>query len=185
MKIISKKIATASMYIVIFTLLLSGVLSGPSAYAAEEPVKETLENQQIDINRSYTFMPPDDTVPLPEGFEKTLVSIQGKDLPAWSLGGEAGEFYLLFAGNEEGEKTLYQYDVLQETLQRYESHALVVEERFFKAESRDTSEKMSTVLLGNFGALAIVGLLILTIFIMIGILGIMIRKRKKLHKQPF
>ena len=66
----------------------------------------------------YPTTQTDETI-IPEGYNKVKLDVNGKSVLAYQK--ENSEFYLIYGLNiESGEKNLYKYDKLENTLQRYE-----------------------------------------------------------------
>ncbi len=101
---------------------------------SETKVRQQKENQKKDISfavyeedgkiyiqNQYQFQimnPPDDTIP--SGYVKTMVEVDGKNIPAYTMEKDLDNNYLIMylkGIDDEGE--LYQYDRQEKTLQRY------------------------------------------------------------------
>lgn len=66
-------------------------------------------------------------VTLPERFVPTNVTMEGQEFPAWQ-DSENPDMYILYAENSYGGKSLYQYDTLENTYQRFYATETVAEE---------------------------------------------------------
>ena len=71
------------------------------------------------ISKTYILLEPDGTVPLPEGFTETTITIDEKDYAAWKAQDAQGDVYLLYARNSNGEVGYYTYNPADESFQRY------------------------------------------------------------------
>lgn len=76
--------------------------------------------EQVSIAADRYLIPlrDDGSVSLPERFQQTKLILNGKEFTAWQDPANA-EYYMLYALNTDGEKTLYQYDATDKTYQRY------------------------------------------------------------------
>ena len=66
----------------------------------------------------YTIIPTGDDYVGPEGYTKTELDINGEKVSAWVKTPDSG-FYVVYAMNWDGEKTLYIYDSKEQTMQRF------------------------------------------------------------------
>ena len=68
---------------------------------------------------SYIFLlGTNDGKGLPSQFKKTKLTVGTLTFPVWQ-NSESEDFYLMYAMNESGEESFYQYDTKDETYQRY------------------------------------------------------------------
>lgn len=78
--------------------------------------------EQIDISAGNYIMLLQDTsgVKLPSAYKSTTISLSenGPQYPAWQ-NSENQEFYVIYALNSSGTKSLYQYDTVEKTYQRF------------------------------------------------------------------
>ncbi len=91
--------------------------------------------QQIEIasERYLVFQQNDGTVTIPDGYEETTLTIDGKEFPAWQNATDT-EYYLVYGLNSDGVKGLYLYDTLDGTYQRYLASAAAPEESAAKTD---------------------------------------------------
>lgn len=89
---------------------------------------------------SFMIVSPEAEVEAPEGYQETTLALSnGGDenvattIQAWIQGGST-EFFLIYALNDQGECSFYQYDTQERTLQRY--HASVTS---VKPEEQETT----------------------------------------------
>lgn len=82
-------------------------------------------NQKI-----YTIVPMEDGVEIPNGFSETTIAIGDEIVQAWIAEKDMNtNFVLVYAMNWNGEKSLYRYDSVEETFQRYFRETLTEEEK--------------------------------------------------------
>lgn len=87
----------------------------------------------------YTIMPVDDTVEIPEGFIPTTMAIHGEVVEAWIAEKDmTTNFVLVHAMNWNGETSLYRYDAVEETMQRYVRETLEEEKTPNEEEISDS-----------------------------------------------
>ncbi|MCB7305197.1 hypothetical protein NE683_13015 [Bariatricus massiliensis] len=105
-------------------------------------------------------------VKMPDKYEEVSMEINGTSYPVWTEPDRDG-FYILYAVNNEGEKSLYLYDSLEHTYQRMETPKAVSSE---KKTASNLWGKMSEVIT-NYLVWFVVGvvclLLILVIFLIV------------------
>lgn len=96
--------------------------------------------EQIDISdsTSIVLLTTVEDIVLPETYEETNVTVNGNEFPAWQ-NSEDTRFCILYAMNNQGEESLYQFDTAEGTYQRFEAPEI---------EEKDTSfiGKLSDVL---------------------------------------
>ncbi|MDD3172273.1 MAG: cadherin-like beta sandwich domain-containing protein [Herbinix sp.] len=69
---------------------------------------------------NYKLIEPGNEVVIPEGYNKTVVTITGISITAFVPNNDTeSEFILIYAANSSGEEGFYQYDRIEKTLQRY------------------------------------------------------------------
>ncbi|MDE5781025.1 MAG: cohesin domain-containing protein [Lachnospiraceae bacterium] len=85
----------------------------------------TLYNTYMVNEKPYVMLTPDKDTVIPEGFNETVVKINGVDTMSWQGGmySDYSEIYLLYAANNLGEKGFYIYDSLEGVLVRFPSSA--------------------------------------------------------------
>ncbi|MCP1108684.1 cohesin domain-containing protein [Ohessyouella blattaphilus] len=120
---------------------------------------------------SYIILLDDDAKGLPSYYEKTQMTINGKDFPAWQ-NTKYPDFFAVSAVNSTGEKGAYSYDSVAGTYQRFIN--VPVEE--------NASSSQLIKLLQNYEgilpfALAAVVLVVFLLFIFLIILGVKLRHR--------
>lgn len=98
-----------------------------SAQAGEFWVYDTKEGtfspcEEIPISDEYSIIILNGTkeVKMPEKYQEAKIEINGNTFPSWQEPNRDG-FYILYAVNNEGDKSLYLYDSLEHTYQRMET----------------------------------------------------------------
>lgn len=77
--------------------------------------------EEIDISDSTSIVILSETgLSLPDTYEQTTLTLNGKEFPIWQ-DTENPEYYVVYAVNTDGEKSLYRYDSQEETYQRFEA----------------------------------------------------------------
>lgn len=71
------------------------------------------------VSKSYILLQPDGSVPTPEGFSPSTLIVDEKEIAVWKGADAAGDVYLVYARNPDGEKGFYYYNPEDESLQRY------------------------------------------------------------------
>lgn len=73
----------------------------------------------LSVSKNFTLLWPDETIEAPEGYEATTMLWKEKEVPAWIAKGSDGAVYLVYARNSAGERGLFLYNVVDESVQRY------------------------------------------------------------------
>lgn len=76
------------------------------------------EQVSISSDRYIVLLSQDKTKELPDTLQKTTMTVEGKEFPAWQ-NTDASSYYVVYALNSDGEEGFYQYDTVDETYQRY------------------------------------------------------------------
>ena len=87
-----------------------------------ETTNELYPLEEFVISETYSIFILDgsEEVKMPEKYEKASVEINGTDFPVWVEPDRDG-FYIFYAMNSEGTKSLYLYDSVEQTYQRMET----------------------------------------------------------------
>lgn len=97
-------------------------LSGGDAdfflYNSDNGTFAPFEQVEISQDRYIVLLRDDGTVELPQAYQQTTLTMNGKEFPAWQ-DTDHPEYYMVYALNADGQKTLYQYDTADKTYQRY------------------------------------------------------------------
>lgn len=97
----------------------------PDDQTAEEQTDDEVvvnEDAEVVISNTTTITLISDVsnVVLSERYAETTVMMEGTEYPAWQ-DTENTDMYILYAASSNGVKSLYQYDTLENTYQRYEA----------------------------------------------------------------
>lgn len=65
------------------------------------------------------MLEPDGSVPLPDGFTETTITIDDKQVKAWAGQDAQGTVYLIYGRNPDGEVGYYVYSEADKSIQRY------------------------------------------------------------------
>lgn len=110
---------------------------------------------------------------LPEYLEKTTLTIEGAEFPAWQ-NVEEMEYYVIYALNSDGKNGFYQYDTVDETYQRYTPEKAEKEEAapttFFGKLAEFLKDHLDKVLIG-------VWAVFLLMIILLIVMGVKLRHR--------
>jgi len=88
-------------------------------YVAENATFAPFEQLEISDTTVITLLSNVEDILFPESYKKTSVEVNGVAFPAWK-NSENAEVCVLYAMNNRGEKSLYQYDTAEGTYQRFE-----------------------------------------------------------------
>lgn len=107
------------------TGLYLGYLTGASGegkfflYVDENATFAPFEQLEISDTTVITLLSNVESIVLPDSYKKVDLQIKEATFPAWQ-NSENAEVYVLYAMNNRGEKSLYQYDEAEGTYQRFE-----------------------------------------------------------------
>ena len=87
-------------------------------YNADNGTFSPFEEVEIAQGRYLVMLRDDGSVKLPDAYQETTLTLNGKEFPAWQ-NTENAEYYVVYGLNSDGEKALYQYDTVDQTYQRY------------------------------------------------------------------
>ncbi len=94
---------------------------GEEDFHLYDPDTETFspfEQIAVSDERYIVLLSEDKGKELPENLQRTSMTVNGKDFPAWQ-NVDASSYYVVYALNSDGEKGFYQYDTVDATYQRY------------------------------------------------------------------
>ena len=87
--------------------------------------KDKSDNVVLSESHTYQIVNLKEETQIPEGYEKTSLTIDGKSLHAYAKADSfEKEYLLLYLKNEKGEISFYQYDRIEKTLQRVNGTSL-------------------------------------------------------------
>ncbi len=78
--------------------------------------------EQINISETaaIVLLSERENIKLPKEYQETEITLNGQVFPAWRNAKES-DYYILYALNNQGEKSLYQYDSVDGTYQRFDA----------------------------------------------------------------
>ena len=102
-------------------LYLSNASGENGGYYIYDAAKSSLYRYQTvsSTSRSYIMLEPDGSVPLPDGFTETTITIDDKQVKAWAGQDAQGTVYLIYGRNPDGEVGYYVYSEADKSIQRY------------------------------------------------------------------
>ena len=142
-------------------------------YDGEGGTFSPFELIDISENAYVIFLQNDGTLDIPKGFEEVTLTVNKKAFPAWqNTNADLQDYYLIYALNNSGEKTLYAYDNKEGTYQRFNPDLLKKKATVNKKKKRtgftgmmlDLIEKYMKPFLIAVGAILLFMLLLLLIF---------------------
>lgn len=71
------------------------------------------------VARSYILLKPDGSIPAPAGYTEATLVIDDKEYPAWKAQDAAGDVYLIYARNPNGDIGFYSYSPEDGAIYRY------------------------------------------------------------------
>lgn len=102
-------------------LYLSEANGDNAGYYVYDEARDILYPYQTvsSVSRSYILLQPDGSVPVPEGYTEATVVIDEKEYAAWKSEDAAGDVYLIYARNPDGDVGFYSYSPEDGAIQRY------------------------------------------------------------------
>lgn len=132
----------------------------------------------FNARNTFTFLWADSSVVIPDGYVEVELTINDHIVQAWQKeSGENPDFYLVYALNSEGEKGLYYFDSVENTLQRFFDKTVIVEVEI-EPEEQTFFERLAA-------DSALMGLVVILSLLNISLLGlatVVLHKNKKLKK---
>lgn len=95
-------------------------------YNSDEGTFAPFEEVEIAADRYLVMLRNDGSVKLPNQYQETTLTLNGKEFTAWQDTTNA-EYYIVYALNTDGQKALYQYDTVDKTYQRFIQQAVQTE----------------------------------------------------------
>lgn len=161
----------------VFLLMISGE-EDPIMVLYNESDSTFVRAEQVDVSDSfYIFvLSAADGSSLPEQFSATSLSLHGVNFPAWQ-NMDAMDYYLVYALSSTGVEGYYQYDVVDQTYQRYVAPAETIEPEE-EEEDDSTLGKVQKIITENLLILAgAVVVIVFILFIIILVLSIKLGHR--------
>lgn len=143
-------------------------------YDSEDATFSPFEQITISDATVITVLTNKTKLNLPKEYQKVTLTLNGEEFSAWQNSNRDG-FYVLYAINNQGEKSLYQFDSAEGTYQRFE--APVVEK-----EKKDTSllGKLTTLLDKHLNYVILgTGLGLIFFVVLVVILGVKLHNRNE------
>lgn len=130
--------------------------------------------EQITISETatITLLSEKKDIKLPKEYQETEITLNDQVFPAWR-NVEKSDYYILYAMNNQGEKTLYQYDSVDGTYQRFDAPAVEEEKK------ADSSLEKLTVFIEQYLNYVMLGVIVLFVILV----GILIVIAVKLHNR--
>lgn len=102
-------------------LLLTPVAGGDPdffLYSTDDGTFTPFEQVEVAAERYIVMLRDDGSVKLPENFQETTLTLNSKSYTAWQ-DTDNPDYYVIYALGADGQKTLYQYDTMDGTYQRF------------------------------------------------------------------
>lgn len=161
--------------------------TGESAfYLYDEENDSFYKYQEITVGSAvYILMEPDDTVTVPDGYNKTTVTIGDQQMDGW-ISDDDQEYCLLYAMNPLGEKNLYLYDFKENTILRVNDKLFDVLNGSVASDLKNQIEKLN----GELSMKTLIALIIFAVLIIVCIILLILcirlkRKNKKLYQDGY
>lgn len=103
-------------------LYLSNAAGENAAYYIYDAQSDSFSTYQTlsSVSKSYILLQPGAGVQAPEGFAQDSLTVdEDKQIPVWKSQDAAGDVYLVYARNPDGEVGFYYYNPQDQSLQRY------------------------------------------------------------------
>lgn len=127
-------------------------------------------NVVLTEHHSYKIAKLDDENQVPDGYEKSSITIDGEKLDVYTQSESLEkEFVLLYLANEKGEARFYQYDRIEKTLQRFEQNSMPnspEKEAGFEKEDKAQSMEPAVIITGIMAVIIIILTIALAVVIM-------------------
>lgn len=102
-------------------LYLSNAAGENAAYYVYDAAQDMLYPYQTisSVSKSYILLKPDSGVQIPEGFSEDSLTVDEKQITVWKTQDAAGDVYLVYGRNPDGEVGFFYYNPQDASLQRY------------------------------------------------------------------
>lgn len=140
-------------------------------YDAENGTFSPFEQVSISQDRYIILLSQDQSKSLPDNYQKTSLTLNGKEFPAWQ-NVNASEYYLVYGLNADGKKNFYQYDTVDATYQRFTVEKEKKEEA--SVSSSGFAGKMMDKLKNNIGKL-LIGVWALILIFVVGLIVLAVK----------
>ena len=144
-------------------------------YSTEDGSFTPFEQVEVAADRYIVLLRDDGTVKLPESFQETGLTLNDKSFSAWQ-NTDSPDYYVVYALSPDGQKTLYQYDTVDGTYQRFVQQAGSTEPE--KKAAKGIWGKILRFIENMLDIVVIVaGLLILVLIIILIVIGVKLYHR--------
>jgi len=127
-------------------------------------------------SNKFTFLWPNESLTIPEGYIETLYTYNEMQIPAWVSEDSDEDVYLVYAQNDLGIKALYQYIPNEESLQRFIEQPNT-QPVIGEADTTDTKVVNSTLFIS---ICIISGLLFIAVIVLIILYILVLRDKRDL-----
>lgn len=130
--------------------------------------------EQINISQTaaIVLLSERGNIKLPKEYQETEITLNDQVFPAWRNAKES-DYYILYAMNNQGEKSLYQYDSVDGTYQRFDAHSVEEEQKSVSFLGKLTSAIESYLNYVILGA----GVLFVIMLVFLIVLGVKLHNR--------
>jgi hypothetical protein len=116
----------------------------------------------------YTLVEPDSTVQIPKGYVKQKAIISDIAINAYlKEDNMESDYFLIYASNEEGEESFYQYDKNEKTLQRYAASGVSTSDQEetdgIQSEDYQSNMKKTSYIIAMLAAICVVLVVVIII----------------------
>ncbi len=96
-------------------------------YVEEDATFAPFEQVSISDDTTIILLSDVSEIVLPEEYAEIVLTMNGQKFPAWNNTSNS-DYYVLYAMNQNGEVSLYQYDSIEKTYQRFEAPEVVTDD---------------------------------------------------------
>lgn len=141
-------------------------------YNAEDATFSPYTQVTVSPTTAITILKADKGMKVPSDYQEVKLTLNEHEFPAWQDKKHDG-FYLVYAMNQNGEKSFYQYDTQEESYQRF-----IVDDAANSKENAKNAGKIEEIFNKNLSVIMLVtGLGLLLAIIVIIVLAIKLRHR--------
>lgn len=141
-------------------------------YNVEEGGFAPFEQIEISSSAKIVLLADASQIVMPEEYTQVSITVNNYDFPAWQHVEEMSK-YILYAMNHNGQASLYQYDVEENTYQRFKMPEVKEEE-----VDNSTIGKIKAYVDSNFTYVLLIGAIVLVFFlVLVIVLGVKLNNR--------
>ena len=96
-------------------------------YVEEDATFAPFEQVEISDNTTIIVLSDVSEIVLPEEYAEIVLTLNNREFPAWNNTND-NDYYVLYAMNQDGEASLYQYDSIEGTYQRFTAPEVATDE---------------------------------------------------------